>query len=70
MTQDTQCGFKLFSRKAAQYIFHNQHLPRWGFDVELLYLARHFNIPVSEVAVNWTEIPGIIMNQDNVVHSD
>jgi len=57
--RDTQCGFKLFTRKAACLIFRNQHLQRWCFDVELLYLAqKHFGIPIVEVAVNWTEIPG------------
>jgi len=56
--RDTQCGFKLFTRKAAQWLFINQQLRRWAFDVELLFLARHLNIPIVEVAVNWTEIAG------------
>eukprot|EP00753_Platysulcus_tardus_P000369 PLAT10378.1.p2 GENE.PLAT10378.1~~PLAT10378.1.p2 ORF type:complete len:315 (-),score=164.67 PLAT10378.1:95-1039(-) len=56
--QDTQCGFKLFTRAAARRIFPNQHVMRWAFDVELLYLASRLAIPVAEVAVNWTEIPG------------
>ena len=43
--QDTQCGFKLFTRAAAQRIFPNQHIQRWAFDCELLYLAAHFGIP-------------------------
>jgi dolichyl-phosphate beta-glucosyltransferase len=56
--KDTQCGFKLFTRKTAQLLFSNLHLERWAFDVELLFLAQHQNIPVSEIAVNWTEVPG------------
>lgn len=56
--QDTQCGFKLFSRKAAQLLFPNLNIERWAFDVELIFLAQFFKIPLSEVAVNWTEIPG------------
>jgi dolichyl-phosphate beta-glucosyltransferase len=56
--KDTQCGFKLFTRKTAQLLFSNLHLERWAFDVELLYLAQHHSIPVCEVSVNWTEIPG------------
>jgi len=56
--RDTQCGFKLFSRKSCQKLFPNQHIERWAFDVELLYLAERFKIPISEVAVNWTEIDG------------
>jgi dolichyl-phosphate beta-glucosyltransferase len=62
--RDTQCGFKLFSRRAAQYIFPNQHLRRWSFDVELLYLAQHSPIPISieEVPVRWMEIDGSKLN--------
>eukprot|EP00963_Diacronema_lutheri_P001419 scaffold86_cov338-Pavlova_lutheri.AAC.82 len=56
--KDTQCGFKLFNRKAAQKIYANQRLRRWCFDVELIFLAKKLGIPVCEVAVNWTEIPG------------
>jgi len=56
--KDTQCGFKLFTRKAAQMLFPNQHIERWAFDVELIFLAETQNIPMAEEAVNWTEIPG------------
>mmetsp|Transcript_5749 Transcript_5749/g.10148 ORF Transcript_5749/g.10148 Transcript_5749/m.10148 type:complete len:346 (-) Transcript_5749:50-1087(-) len=56
--QDTQCGFKLFTRSAARIIFPVQHLDRWAFDVELLYLAQQAMIPILEVPVNWVEIPG------------
>jgi len=31
-----------------------------AFDVELLHIAEHFSIPVSEIAVNWHEIPGTV----------
>lgn len=37
---DTQCGFKLFSRKAARFLFRNLHIQRWAFDCELLYLGK------------------------------
>ncbi|KAK7578046.1 hypothetical protein V9T40_010251 [Parthenolecanium corni] len=56
--KDTQCGFKMFTREAAVQCFHNLHVERWAFDVELLYVANRFSIPVSEVAVNWQEIEG------------
>ncbi|MES1910777.1 MAG: hypothetical protein MHM6MM_003309 [Cercozoa sp. M6MM] len=56
--QDTQCGFKLFTRGAAQRIFPSQKLRRWAFDVELLLLAREARIPVREVAIQWQEIDG------------
>ncbi|KAM4699706.1 dolichyl-phosphate beta-glucosyltransferase [Discoglossus pictus] len=56
--KDTQCGFKLFTREASLRTFSALHLDRWAFDVELLYIAQCLNIPVAEVAVNWTEIEG------------
>lgn len=37
--RDTQCGFKIFSRDAAKILFATQHLERWAFDVELLFLC-------------------------------
>lgn len=56
--RDTQCGFKLFSREAARLLFHNLHVERWAFDVDLLYLARHFDMQVVEIPVRWHEIEG------------
>lgn len=56
--KDTQCGFKLLSREAAVLLFSNLHVERWAFDVDMLFLAQYFNIPVGEVAINWTEIEG------------
>ena len=56
--KDTQCGFKLFTRKAARDIFSNLHLCRWAFDVDMLYISRYLGIKVIEVPVNWKEIPG------------
>jgi dolichyl-phosphate beta-glucosyltransferase len=43
---DTQCGFKLFTRRSAGLMFPVQHIDRWAFDVELLYLAGHHRIPL------------------------
>lgn len=56
--RDTQCGFKLLTRETARVCFGNLHVERWAFDVELLFIAQKLKIPVSEVAVNWTEIEG------------
>ena len=56
--RDTQCGFKLFSRDAARRLFTVQHLRRWCFDVELLYLSQRMGIGLVEVSVHWQEIPG------------
>ncbi|KAF9269247.1 Alg5-prov protein [Marasmius fiardii PR-910] len=60
--RDTQCGFKLFSRSAAQQIFPAQHLPTWIFDVELLLLAKQLGIPVAEVPIEWHEVAGSKLN--------
>lgn len=60
--RDTQCGFKLFTRSAAQEIFPPLHLNTWLFDVELFVLARKLKIPVREVAIEWTEVPGSKMD--------
>jgi len=50
---DTQCGFKAFKRAAAQAIFPRQKIERWGFDPEILFLARKFGFEVKEVPVAW-----------------
>lgn len=51
--RDTQCGFKAFRREAAQAIFSCQTIPGFGFDVEILYLARKFGYRILEVPVHW-----------------
>ena len=56
--QDTQCGFKLFTRKTALILFRTLNVEGWAFDVELIYLAELFDMPIKEVDVNWTEVPG------------
>ncbi|KAJ1887086.1 dolichyl-phosphate beta-glucosyltransferase, partial [Kickxella alabastrina] len=60
--RDTQCGFKLFSRKAARLVFPNMHVERFIFDIEILLLARYQGIPVVEVPVNWHEVAGSKMS--------
>ena len=56
--QDTQCGFKAFTRPAAQTIFALQRVERWGFDPELLYLANKFHLKIAEVPVVWAHREG------------
>jgi glycosyltransferase involved in cell wall biosynthesis len=51
--KDTQCGFKAFDRRAIETVFTRQHIERWGFDPELLFLARKFRLKTAEVAVEW-----------------
>lgn len=56
--QDTQCGFKLLTRSSARDVFASLHVERWAFDVEMLYIAQTLKLPITEVAVYWTEIDG------------
>jgi glycosyltransferase involved in cell wall biosynthesis len=50
---DTQCGFKAFTRAAAQTIFQLQTIERWGFDPEILFIARKRGYRIEEVPVSW-----------------
>ena len=56
--KDTQCGFKLFTRDSAQFLFSNLHIERWAFDVELLFLCEKYGISTGEIPVRWQEIDG------------
>ena len=56
--RDTQCGFKLFSRAAAEIAFPRQLLDRFGFDVEVLLIARLHGFLIEEVPVEWSHAEG------------
>jgi dolichyl-phosphate beta-glucosyltransferase len=60
--KDTQCGFKAFTRRSAQAIFSLQKIERWGFDPELLYLAKELDFKVVEVPVQWAHREGTRIN--------
>ena len=51
--QDTQRGFKLFSNRAAQDIFSLAKINRFGFDFEVLVLAKRLGYKIKEVPVTW-----------------
>ena len=51
--EDTQCGFKCFSREAAQAIFPKQTIDGWGFDIEVLFVGRRLGYDLVEVPINW-----------------
>ncbi len=64
---DTQCGFKAFSKAAAQNIFHKLKLYQQahavtgsrvtaGFDVETLFLAQKLGYKIKEVEVTWHHV--------------
>jgi len=50
---DTQCGFKAFTRAAAQTVFQLQTIERWGFDPEILFIAIKRGFWIIEVPVSW-----------------
>jgi len=54
---DTQCGFKAFRRERCRIIFEQQTIERFGFDPELLYLARHHGLRAVEIPVRWGHSP-------------
>ncbi len=51
--KDTQCGFKAFTRSAAEAIFPRQKIERWGFDPELIFLAQLLGYRAVEIPVAW-----------------
>ena len=55
---DTQCGFKLFTREAAEALFNAGRVDGFSFDAEILFLAARFGLRVDEVAVEWFDAPG------------
>jgi dolichyl-phosphate beta-glucosyltransferase len=59
---DTQCGFKAFNQTAVQAIFPRQRIERWGFDPEILFLARKLKFKVQEVPVAWAHRDGTSIN--------
>jgi dolichyl-phosphate beta-glucosyltransferase len=59
---DTQCGFKAFMRERCRIIFEQQRIERFGFDPELLYLARHHGLKSLEIPVEWSHSPATKIN--------
>ncbi len=51
--RDTQCGFKAFNESAARQLFTRQTIDRWGFDFEILAIARRMGRRIEEVPVSW-----------------
>lgn len=55
--RDTQRGFKMVTAEAANKIFPKMTINRWGFDIEMLALARKFGYKIKEVPVVWKNEP-------------
>jgi glycosyltransferase involved in cell wall biosynthesis len=56
--KDTQCGFKLFETGAGRQVFSRQLLDGFGFDVEVLFIARKLGLRSVEVPVRWDNVEG------------
>jgi dolichyl-phosphate beta-glucosyltransferase len=50
---DTQCGFKAFRAAAAERIFSQTTIERWGFDIEALALAQALNFRIGIIPAHW-----------------
>lgn len=51
--KDTQCGFKAFTEKSCMEIFPRSKIDGFGFDVEILWLARKLGFKIEEIPVEW-----------------
>ncbi|MCI0476971.1 MAG: glycosyltransferase family 2 protein, partial [Anaerolineales bacterium] len=56
--RDTQCGFKIFTRDAAQRLYKAQTIMGFSFDLEILFLASKLGFKIAEVPVAWVDAPG------------
>lgn len=50
--EDSQCGFKLFSKKAVDICFKRMTIMKWGFDMELLTIAKKYDINIQQIRIN------------------
>lgn len=63
---DTQCGFKLFSFRAARHLFREQKLDSVIFDPEILWLAKKAGYRIAQFPVEWTHIENSRIQYDSV----
>lgn len=54
---DTQCGFKVFVTKPSRIVFEQQRIERFGFDPEILFLAKRHGLRAAEIPVRWAHDP-------------
>ena len=61
--EDTQCGFKAFRRDAAKKIFEKSSVFGWGFDVEIIFLAKKYGYKIERIDVELTH-----ENENSKIH--
>jgi dolichyl-phosphate beta-glucosyltransferase len=54
---DTQCGFKAFVREPSRIVFEQQRIEGFGFDPEILFIAKRHGLRGAEVPVRWAHDP-------------
>jgi glycosyltransferase involved in cell wall biosynthesis len=59
---DTQCGFKAFRRERSKIVFQQQRIESFGFDPEILFLAKRHGLRVAEIPVRWSHDPATKVN--------
>ena len=50
---DTMCGFKMYNKKSRQFLFKKQINKGYGFDYEIIFLAKKFNFKIKEIPIVW-----------------
>ena len=60
--KDTQCGFKMFKSEAVKPLFSRVYLNGFGFDIEILYLAKKMGYKIKEGPVSWHNVSGSKVN--------
>jgi len=64
---DTQCGFKGFTKIAAEAIFSRISIEKWAFDVEVLVLAKKMGFQIKEIPVTWVNDPRSKVNLKGMI---
>lgn len=68
--EDSQCGFKMFSRHAAKICFEKQTINKWGFDMELLAIAKANKLSIRQVRINdWKHVPDGTFEDTRIIHN-
>ena len=60
--KDSQCGFKLYEKSVAKYIFKNLKTKGFEHDIEIVTLAKNKNFKIIELPVHWRHVSGSKLN--------